>query len=111
MATRGAGHRRPFVALVGVARGLAWGRTLALTVAESGGGLAIAAAVALLLGAAPFAASSPLPGDAIRADAAGLIAWMVAMYGLLGISVGRIRLGGWRRSSHWWPAPLLRAGA
>lgn len=90
-----------FVALVGVARGRAWGRTLAVTLAEAGGGLAIAAAFAALLGAS----------DGSRGTLVGLALWTTAMYTLVGISAGRIRLTGWARRSAWWPTPLLRVGA
>jgi hypothetical protein len=90
-----------FVALAGVARGRAWGRTLAVSLAEAGGGLSIAAAFAVLLGA----------GDGARATLFGLAVWTTAMYALLGISAGRIRLTGWARRSAWWPNPLLRVGA
>jgi hypothetical protein len=90
-----------FVALVGVARGRAWGRTLAVTLAEAGGGLVIAAAFAALLGAS----------DGSRGTLVGLALWTTAMYALVGISAGRIRLTGWARRSAWWPTPLLRVGA
>jgi hypothetical protein len=95
-----------FVALAGVARGRAWGRTLAVSIAEAGGGLSIAAVFAVVLGAGLFGAA-----DGARASVAGLAAWMAAMYALLGISAGRIRLSGWSRRSHWWPTPLLRVAA
>lgn len=92
------------VALAGVARGRAWGRTLALSIAESGGGLAFAAAIAHLLGADPLATGH-------SGTAVGFAAWMVALYVLLGFAVGRMRLSGWARLSRWWPAPLLRPAA
>lgn len=100
-----------FVALAGIARGRAWGRDLAVSIAEAGGGVAIAALFAMLIGADPFSATSTLPAATARADGAGLLAWTVAMYGLLGLSAGRIRFAGWGRRSQWWPAPLLRVGA
>ena len=90
-----------FAALVGVARGTSWGRSLGISVAESGGGLAFASIAAILLGADALSA-----GD-VR-TALGFSAWMLAMYGLLGVAVGRMRLIGWSRRSNWWPAPLLR---
>jgi hypothetical protein len=92
-----------FVALVGVARGRAWGRDLAVSIAEVGGGIAIAVLIALAM------ATDPLGGGS-RADRAGLAAWMLGLYALLGITAGRIRLTGWSRRSRWWPAPLLRIG-
>ncbi|MGZ8515528.1 MAG: hypothetical protein ACXWXA_10855 [Candidatus Limnocylindrales bacterium] len=92
----------PFVALGGVARGRAWGRDLAVSIAEAGGGIAIAALIALAMG------PDPLGGG--RADRAGLAAWMLGLYALLGIAAGRVRLTGWSRRSRWWPAPLLRIG-
>jgi hypothetical protein len=94
-----------FVALVGVARGRSWGRTLAVSLAEAGGGLSFAAALAVLLGAGLFGAAAD------RATVFGLAAWMTAMYALLGISAGRIQLVGWSRRSQWWPTPLLRVAA
>jgi hypothetical protein len=94
-----------FVALVGIARGRAWARTLAISVAEFGGGLSIAAAVAVLLGASLFGAAEAM------ATVFGLAAWMTTMYALVGITAGRIQLAGWARRSHWWPNPLLRAPA
>jgi hypothetical protein len=96
-----------FVALAGVARGRAWGRDLAISLAEAGGGLAIAALIAIATGADPLGAGA---GDAGRADRAGLAAWMLGLYALLGIAAGRVRLTGWSRRSRWWPAPLLRIG-
>ena len=69
--------------------------------AESGGGLAFASIAAILLGADALSA-----GD-VR-TALGFSSWMLAMYGLLGVAVGRMRLIGWSRRSNWWPAPLLR---
>jgi hypothetical protein len=98
-----------FVALVGMIRGRGWARDLSVSLAETGGGIGIAALVAMLLGANPFA-GSPLPGDAARADGLGLVVWMIGLYGLLGLSAGRIRFAGWSRRSAWWPAPLLRVG-
>jgi hypothetical protein len=100
-----------FVALAGVARGRAWGRELAVTIAEVGGGVAIAALFAVLLGADPFSATSSLPATTARANGIGLLVWMTAIYTLVGLSAGRIRFVGWRRRSAWWPAPLLRVGA
>lgn len=94
-----------FVALVGVARGRAWGRDLAVSIAEAGGGLAIAALIAIATGADPL---GPGAADAGRADRAGLAAWTLALYALLGIAAGRVRLSGWSRRSRWWPSPLLR---
>ena len=94
-----------FVALFGIAGGRAWGRTLAVTIAEAGGGLSIAAAFAALLGGGPFGASVD------RATIVGLALWMTAMYALVGVSAGRIELAGWAHRSHWWPTPLLRVGA
>ena len=85
-----------FVALVGVARGRAWGRDLAVSLAEAGGGLAVAALIAIALGADPLRAGT------------GFAAWMLSLYALLGFAAGRVRLTGWRRRSRWWPAPLLR---
>jgi hypothetical protein len=91
-----------FAALVGLARGAAWGRTLGLTIAEAGGGLSFAAVFAVALGA------DVGPAGASQATIAALFGWFAAMYALLGISVGRIQLTGWARRSHWWPTPLLR---
>jgi hypothetical protein len=99
-----------FVALFGLARGRESGRTLAVTIAEIGGGLSFAAFFAIALGANPFA-GSPLPAEQALANGTGLVAWSLAMYLLLGISAGRIRFQGWSRRSAWWPTPLLGAGA
>lgn len=85
-----------FVALVGIGRGRAWGRDLAVSLAEAGGGLAVAALIAVALGADPLHAG------------AGFAGWMLSLYALLGIAAGRVRLTGWSRRSRWWPAPLLR---
>ena len=85
-----------FVALAGVARGRAWGRDLAVSLAEAAGGLAVAALIAMALGADPLRAG------------AGFAAWMLSLYALLGIAAGRVRLTGWSRRSRWWPGPLLR---
>jgi len=71
-----------WTALVGVARGRDWGRNLAVFVAELGGGLAILAGIALLVGARPF---GPAAGSA-----AGLVAWTAGVYALLGIAAGRV---------------------
>ena len=71
-----------FAALVGVSRGRAWGRSLAVLIAEVGGGIAILGAVALLTGAHPFGASS--------ATGVGLLVWSLGVYALLGIAAGRI---------------------
>jgi hypothetical protein len=90
-----------FVALAGVARARGWGRDLAVSIAEAGGGIAIAALVAASIGRFP----------AGSADGRGLAIWMLALYALLGISAGRVRLSGWSRRSRWWPTPLLRVGA
>jgi hypothetical protein len=99
-----------FVALFGIARAREWGRTLAVTIAEIGGGISFAGLVAIALGANPFA-NSTLPAAQAHANGTGLVAWMLAMYLLLGISAGRIRFEGWQRRSAWWPTPLLVAGA
>ena len=100
-----------FAALAGIAGAWAWGRELAVTIAQAGGGVAIAALVALLLGADPFSATSTVPVADLRPTVAGLLTWTVVMYALLGYAAGRIRLAGWRRRSQWWPGPLLRVGA
>jgi hypothetical protein len=71
-----------FVALGGVARGRDWGRNLAVLIAETGGGLAILGAIAVLTGGHPFG------NDA--ATGIGLLAWSAAMYALLGIAAGRV---------------------
>jgi hypothetical protein len=81
-----------FVALAGIARGREWGRALSVGIAEVGGGLAIAALVAVLLGANPFTATGSLPEATARANSIGLLAWTIAMYLLLGASAGRVRL-------------------
>jgi hypothetical protein len=74
-----------FAALVGISRGRDWARTLAVVIAESGGGVAILGGVALLTGAHPFGSSS--------ATGLGLLAWSVGVYALLGIAAGRIPAG------------------
>jgi hypothetical protein len=99
-----------FVALFGIARAREWGRTLAVTIAQIGGGVAFAALIAIALGANPFAGSN-LPAQQAIANGTGLVAWSLAMYLLLGVSAGRIGFAGWERRSAWWPTPLLRAGA
>jgi hypothetical protein len=99
-----------FVALVGMARAREWGRTLAVTIAEIGGGISFAALIAIAMGANPFATSSLPPAQA-QANGTGLVAWTLAMYLLLGISAGRVRFAGWTRRSAWWPTPLLRISA
>jgi hypothetical protein len=88
-----------FVAHIGIARAREWGRTLAVTIAEVGGGISFAALVAISMSANPFA------------NGAGLAAWSLAMYLLLGITAGRITFAGWQRRSAWWPTPLLRVAA
>jgi hypothetical protein len=98
-----------FVALFGIARAREWGRTLAVTIAEIGGGISFATLFAIALGANPFAAS-PL-GDEALANGTGLVAWSLGMYLLLGVTAGRVRFAGWERRSAWWPTPLLRVGA
>src|SRR4051812_36498958 len=98
-----------FIALFGIARAREWGRTLAVTIAEVGGGISFAALVAIAMGARPFAAAS-VAGQAVD-NGAGLAAWTLAMYLLLGVSAGRVRFQGWSRRSAWWPTPLLRVGA
>jgi hypothetical protein len=99
-----------FVTLVGIARARGWGRALAVTIAEVGGGISFAALVAIALGANPFAGGSLPPQQAV-ANGTGLVAWSLAMYLLLGISAGRVRFAGWRRRSAWWPTPLLRVAS
>ena len=99
-----------FVTLFGIARAREWGRTLAVTIAEIGGGISFAALFAIALGANPFSGSS-LPPEQAVANGTGLVAWSLAMYLLLGISAGRVQLAGWRRRSAWWPTPLLRVTA
>jgi hypothetical protein len=71
-----------FVALVGIYRNRAWGPSLAVLIAEFGGGIAILGAIALLTGAHPFGASS--------GTGAGLLLWALGVYSLLGIAAGRI---------------------
>jgi hypothetical protein len=71
-----------FAALVGIYRGRDWGRSLAVFIAELGGGIAILGAVALLTGARPFGTGS--------ATGVGLLLWGLAIYALLGIAAGRI---------------------
>lgn len=93
-----------FVALAGVARGRNWARQLAVSLAEVGGGIAIASLFALVLGADPFAATA-------RADGLGFAAWMIGMYALLGVSAGQIRLADGLRPSLRPSAQLLRASA
>jgi hypothetical protein len=99
-----------FVALVGLVRGRTWARDLAVSIAEAGGGIAIATAVAVVMGARLPAASGALSA-ADRSGALGLLVWFVGLYALLGLSAGRIRFAGWRRRSVWWPTPLLGIGA
>jgi hypothetical protein len=99
-----------FVALVGISRAREWGRTLAVTISEIGGGISFAALIAIAMGANPFASSS-LPQAQAHANGTGLVAWTLAMYLLLGISAGRVRFAGWSRRSAWWPTPLLRVSA
>lgn len=89
-----------FFALVGVARARAWGRDLAVSLAEAGGGIAIAAIVVGMIGRVP----------AGSADGRGLAVWMLTMYALLGMSAGRVRLAGSSRRTQW-PSPLLRVAA
>ena len=93
-----------YVALFGIARGREWGRQLATTIVEIGGGVSFAGLIAIALGANPFGGQSVANGT-------GLAAWTLAMYLLLGISAGRVRFDGWQRRSTWWPTPLLRVGA
>ena len=88
------------VALIGLARGAAWARTLGVTIAEAGGGISFAAVIAVALGADVGTA------EASQATSAALFGWFTAMYALLGVSVGRIQLTGWARRSYWWPTPL-----
>jgi len=71
-----------WAALAGIVRGRDWGRNLAVLVGELGGGLAILAGVALLVGAGSF-------GTKI-ADGPGLAAWMLGVYTLLAIAAGRV---------------------
>ena len=47
------------------------------------------------MGANLIGSTSTLPYDVARAEAAGLVAWFVGLYALLGISAGRIRFDGW----------------
>lgn len=71
-----------FAALVGVFRGRDWGRNLAVFVAEIGGGLAILAVIATVVGARPFG------NDAV--SGLGFVAWSAAVYALLGVAAGRV---------------------
>jgi hypothetical protein len=95
-----------FTALAGVARGRRWGRDVAVTLAQAGGGISIAMIVALVLGANPAAPAGSAGSDV--ATTAGVAAWMAGLYALLGVAAGRVRFTGWSRRSAWWPAPLLR---
>jgi hypothetical protein len=69
-------------ALIGVVRARDWGRNLAVFVAELGGGVAILAAIALVVGADPF-------GNDV-ATGLGFVAWAAGVYALLGIAAGRV---------------------
>jgi len=71
-----------FVALAGIATGRDWGRNLAVFVAEIGGGVAILAAVSLVVGANPFGPNATA--------GPGLVAWAAAVYALLGMAAGRV---------------------
>ena len=71
-----------FAALVGIVRGRSWGRTLAVTIAEVGGGIGILGLIALQTGAHPFGASS--------STGVGLLFWSLGVYALLGVAAGRI---------------------
>jgi hypothetical protein len=93
-----------FLALAGIALGRGWGRELAVSIAEIGGGIAIASLVPLVLGADPFTATT-------RGDGLGFVAWMIGMYALLGVSAGRTRLGDGPRPSRRPTSQLLRASA
>jgi hypothetical protein len=95
-----------FVALVGLVRGWAWARDVAVSIAEAGGGVAIAAGIALAMGADLIAATSTLSAHAARAEGVGLAAWFVGLYGLLGVSAGRVRFDEWRPRYQWQPTPL-----
>jgi peptidoglycan/LPS O-acetylase OafA/YrhL len=74
-----------FAALVGVARGRDWGRTLAVFVAELGGGLAILGGIALVTGARPFGGDAAGPG---------VVVFAASVYALLGIAAGRVPVVG-----------------
>ena len=73
-------------ALIGVARARDWGRNLAVFIAETGGGLAILAVVAMAIGVRPF-------GPDLAAGL-GFVAWSTAVYVLLGIAAGRVPVVG-----------------
>jgi hypothetical protein len=75
-----------FIALAGIARRRDWGRNLAVFVAELGGGFAFVGAIAIVVGARPFAADT---GTGL-----GLIGWTFATYVLLGIAAGRVPVVG-----------------
>jgi hypothetical protein len=72
-----------WAAVVGIYRARDWGRSLAVFIAELGGGLAVLGAVALLTGARPFGADPAGAGP-------GLVLWGAALYTLLGIVAGRV---------------------
>ena len=71
-----------FVALAGISTRRDWGRNLGVFVAEIGGGIAILAGVALVVGAHPFGPNTTA--------GPGLVAWTAAVYALLGIAAGRV---------------------
>ena len=71
-----------WAALIGVARSRDWGRTVAVFVAELGGGLAILGGIALLVGARPFGAEA--------AAGPGIVVWTATVYSLLGMAAGRV---------------------
>jgi hypothetical protein len=99
-----------FVALVGLVRGREWARDVAMSIAEAGGGLAIAAGIAIVLGANPFGAPGAVSAAAERAQEVGLAAWLVALYALLGISAGRARNIGLPARFGSWPRPATTGG-
>ena len=80
-----------FVALFGIARGREWGRQLAITIAEIGGGVLVRRP------------GRDRPRREIRSAASrsrtarASSRWTLAMYLLLGISAGRVRFDGWQR--------------
>jgi hypothetical protein len=72
------------VAIVGVSRARAWGGSLALLIAQIGAGLAFVGIVAVVIGV------PVLEPGALAADLPGLLAWMAALYLLLGLAVARV---------------------
>lgn len=69
-----------FVAAYGLIRRRSWSVNLTGYLAAIGNGVAAYGLLVSLIGLDPFGATSSLPGDQVRAEALGLLLWMIGLW-------------------------------